>query len=59
MILPKDKQLWIENMQAVHAHTIMGVLGIELVDIDDDHIELSMPITDAAGQPDEDGSARP
>ncbi|MCH7587702.1 MAG: PaaI family thioesterase [Chloroflexi bacterium] len=51
MNFPKDKQLWLDNIQEISNQTIIQVLGIEFIDIDNEHIELQMPITDAVRQP--------
>ncbi len=40
-----------EQFQLLHRNTAHETLGIELVEIDDDHITLTMPITNAARQP--------
>lgn len=51
METPQDKDAWIAAMTSAGKNTIMDHFGIELLDIGDDHIELKMPITDAARQP--------
>jgi len=48
---PKDKQLWLSNWSNFIQHTALHPLKVELVDIDDEHIELRMPINDAVRQP--------
>jgi uncharacterized protein (TIGR00369 family) len=47
----RNRELWFERIAEFKPRTIMGALNIDLVDIDDDHIELRMPITDAVRQP--------
>jgi uncharacterized protein (TIGR00369 family) len=51
MEFPTGKEQWLQGFDWVHKHTAVENLGIELVDIDDRHIELSMPISDKARQP--------
>ena len=46
-----DKNLWLETMRGLQTQTAITHLGIEFVDIDDDHIVLRMLITDKARQP--------
>jgi uncharacterized protein (TIGR00369 family) len=47
---PKNR-ISLETLRALEKNTAVDALGIELVAIDDDHIDLRMPITDAARQP--------
>jgi uncharacterized protein (TIGR00369 family) len=51
MEFPANKEQWLQSFDRVHQHTAVENLGIELVDIDDQHIELSMPVSDKARQP--------
>ena len=51
MEFPKDKELWLKVAEEITKGTAMEALEIKVVDIDDEHIELSMPITDATRQP--------
>lgn len=51
MKLPTDKELWLQGFKHMHAHTAVENLEITLVEIDDDHIELRMPISDKTRQP--------
>lgn len=51
MEFPTNNEKWLQGFDWVHQHTAVENLGIELVDIDDQQIELSMPITDKARQP--------
>lgn len=51
MQIPKDKKLWIEGVEAISERTVLKLLGVRLVDVDDDHIVMTMPITDVARQP--------
>ncbi|MDH5508268.1 MAG: PaaI family thioesterase, partial [Anaerolineae bacterium] len=51
MEIVKDKAAWLERVKMLGEHTVMKPLGIEMVDINDDGIELRMPITDASRQP--------
>ena len=48
---PKAKQAWLDSIQEFSVGTIIPVLGIEFVDIDEEHIELQMLITDIVRQP--------
>ncbi len=50
-MFPKDRDLWLAGMKEMSRNTADTHLGIELVDIGDDFIELTMPITDKARQP--------
>lgn len=51
MQFPTDNQQWLEGFNSIHKHTAVENLGIKLVDINADRIELSMPISDKARQP--------
>jgi uncharacterized protein (TIGR00369 family) len=51
MQVPTDKDLWLQGFDGMHKHTAVENLEITLVDISDDRIELSMPITDKTRQP--------
>ena len=51
MQVPKDKALFMEGMKQRHKNTLLEHLEIELVDIGDDFVILTMPITDKARQP--------
>lgn len=51
MAFPKDRNLWIQGSARMMEGTAMEALGVKLVDIGDEHIELTMPITDSARQP--------
>ncbi len=51
MKFPTDQQAWMEGFNAIHEHTAIKFLGIQLVMIDAEQIELTMPITDKARQP--------
>jgi uncharacterized protein (TIGR00369 family) len=46
-----ENRLSIETLRALGRNTASAALGIELVAIAEDRIELRMPITDAARQP--------
>ncbi len=49
--MPVDKETWLTGFKAMNKHTALEALDIELADIDDQQIILTMPITDAARQP--------
>jgi uncharacterized protein (TIGR00369 family) len=51
MEFPTDKELWLKGFDQMHVNTAAENLEITLVDIDDEHIELRMPISDKARQP--------
>ena len=51
MIDDTTKRRWVEQFDAFRDTTIIGALGIELVDVTDDELVLEMPLTDAARQP--------
>lgn len=46
-----DKNSWLDSARATHAHTLFGLLGGELVEVDEDHLVLRLPITDRVRQP--------
>jgi 1,4-dihydroxy-2-naphthoyl-CoA hydrolase len=48
---PVDRESWVAFFQTIHERTALQPLGVELVDIDEGQIILTMPITDAARQP--------
>lgn len=48
---PRDVEWWREAWNAARPHTAAGPFDMELVDIDEDHVVLRMPITDASRQP--------
>ena len=41
----------IEELRAMSPNTAVEALGIDIVSVDDDHIQLRMPITNRARQP--------
>jgi len=51
MKLPVDKETWMTVFKAIHERTAIKPLGIELADIDEHQIVLTMTITDATRQP--------
>ena len=51
MKFPTNKQQWLQGFDRIHRGTAVENLEIKLVDIADDRIELSMPVTDKARQP--------
>ena len=51
MQVPTDKDLWLQGFDKLHKNTAVEHLEIALVDISDDRIELSMPISDKTRQP--------
>jgi len=51
MEFPTNKELWLQGFDHIHQQTAADHLGIELVDIGDERIELRMPISDKARQP--------
>jgi len=51
MQMPTDKQQWLQGFDRIHQGTAVEYLGIKLMDISEDRIELCMPITDRARQP--------
>jgi 1,4-dihydroxy-2-naphthoyl-CoA hydrolase len=48
---PTDTAKWLAQMEGLSARTAIEALGIRFVDVDEDSLELTMPITDAARQP--------
>lgn len=48
---PAYRSKWLAWLEGVWARTAMGALNIQITAIDDDHIEMTMPISDAARQP--------
>lgn len=46
-----DKQAWLDQVRAGHARTALGALGGEVVEVDDAHIVVRLPITDNVRQP--------
>lgn len=46
-----DKAAWLAQARAAHARTSFGLLGGEVVDVDDDSLTVRLPITDAVRQP--------
>jgi uncharacterized protein (TIGR00369 family) len=48
---PTNKEEWLEGFDRVHKNTAMENLEIRLIDIDEQHIELSMPVMDKTRQP--------
>lgn len=51
MKFPTNKEQWLQGFGEVHKNTAIENLGIALIDIDDQHVELSMPVSDKARQP--------
>ena len=51
MEYPANKELWLAGFDQIHLKTAVENLGIKLVDIDAEHIELLMPISDKTRQP--------
>lgn len=47
----QQKATWMAFFDASRATTVAGPLDIRLTDVDADHIELQMPISDAVRQP--------
>lgn len=45
------REQWRAATAAFWGRTAMGALGMEIVDVDDDHLTLRMPISDAVRQP--------
>ncbi|MDH5607725.1 MAG: PaaI family thioesterase [Anaerolineae bacterium] len=45
------KKIWLAEIKKMTRTTMMGTLNIEIVEIDDEHIELIMPITVQVKQP--------
>ena len=46
-----SKEQWLEGVRALSKNSAIDPLGVEIVDIDDETITLTMPITDHARQP--------
>lgn len=46
-----DKDIWLDLARAAHAGTSFGLLGGELLEVDDDYLTLRLPITDKVRQP--------
>ncbi len=46
-----DKNTWLGLARAAHARTSFGLLGGEVVEVDDEHLVLRLPITDKVRQP--------
>ena len=46
-----DKQTWLKQTRAAHARTALGALGGEIVDVDEEHIIVRLPITEKTLQP--------
>jgi 1,4-dihydroxy-2-naphthoyl-CoA hydrolase len=46
-----DKEQWLAGMRAANRNSAIEALGIEMMDVDDDHIVLEMDITDKTKQP--------
>ncbi|MEX1247465.1 MAG: PaaI family thioesterase [Anaerolineales bacterium] len=46
-----DKEAWLALARAAHARTAFGLLGGELVDVDERTLTVRLPITDAVRQP--------
>ena len=51
MEISKDKQQWLDEIRKISKGTLVSALGIEFIDVDQDKIELEMPITDSVRQP--------
>ena len=51
MTFPKDTELWLKGLKHISENTASDFLDIEIVKIDDDHIVLTMPITNKTRQP--------
>ena len=46
-----DKEAWLQQARAAHARTAVGAVGAEIVEVDDDHLIVRLPITEKALQP--------
>lgn len=46
-----DKNTWLDMARAAHTKTSFGLLGGEVVAVDEDHLILRLPITDKTLQP--------
>jgi uncharacterized protein (TIGR00369 family) len=51
MQIPTDREAWLQGFEQIHQGTAVENLGIKLVDISEDRIELSMPVSNKARQP--------
>jgi len=51
MKIPTDKAQWMAGFNAIHKNTAVEFLEITLADIDENKIELLMPISEKARQP--------
>ena len=51
MKIPADKSRWMTGFDHIHKNTAIEFLDITLADIDDDKIELVMPINEKTRQP--------
>lgn len=51
MKVPNNRELWLQGFDPVHKNTAIEYLGIKLLDITDQHIELSMPVSNKVRQP--------
>ncbi len=49
--IPQDKEGWLAAMRQRAENSTFTYLGIELIDVDEDGIEMQMPITDKVRQP--------
>jgi uncharacterized protein (TIGR00369 family) len=46
-----DKDTWLTLAREAHARTSFGLLGGEVVEVDDEHLVLRLPITEKVRQP--------
>ena len=46
-----DKNTWLDLARTAHATTSFGLMGGELVEVDDEHLVLRLPITEKVRQP--------
>lgn len=46
-----DKNTWLDLARTAHAQTSLGLLGGEVLEVDDAHLVLRLPITDKVRQP--------
>lgn len=51
MYIPTNKAQWLAGFDRIHKNTAIEYLEISLADIDEDKIELLMPISDKTRQP--------
>lgn len=49
--IPNDHDAWKAAFDASRDQTVAGALGIEFIDVSDDHLTLEMAITNASRQP--------